>query len=352
MLEAQINDRISLIMNILFFSRLYYPHIGGVEKHVAKIGKILIQRGHKVTVVTEKHSHSLKNKEIIEGVEVIRIPAFKEGKNKKFKIWRWLWGNTQLIENADIVHCHDVFFWYLPFRFLYPFKKVFTTFHGYEDFPLKPKDVFMHKVSEKLSMGNICIGDFIPKWYGTKPDFVSYGAVDLPKNEKLSANTGSAVFIGRLDEQTGILTYIQAVDIIRKKILNFDFLIVGDGKYKNKINKKNRTLKAVGNAAKYFQDYEYAFVSRYLSILEAISAKRLVFAVYDNPIKEDYLRLAPFSKQIVIFNSPSELSSKLLYYRNHPKAKEKMIEKGYLWVQKQTWEKMVKTYLKLWAKSL
>jgi glycosyltransferase involved in cell wall biosynthesis len=229
---------------------------------------------------------------------------------------------------------------------------VFTTFHGYEDFPLKPEDIFMHKVSEKLSMGNICIGDFIPKWYGTKPDFVSYGAVDLPKKEKGPANAESAVFIGRLDEQTGILTYNQAVDIIRKKILDFDFLVIGDGKYKNRINNKNKKLKAVVNAAKYFQDYEFAFVSRYLSILEAVAAKRLVFAVYDNPIKEDYLRLAPFSKQIVIFNSPSELSSKLLYYRSHPKAKEKMIEKGYLWVQKQTWEKMVKTYLRLWAKSL
>jgi glycosyltransferase involved in cell wall biosynthesis len=201
-------------------------------------------------------------------------------------------------------------------------------------------------------MGNICIGDFIQKWYGTKADFVSYGAVDLPKNEKGPADADGAVFIGRLDEQTGILTYNQAVDLIRKKILNFDFLIVGDGKYKNRINKKNKTLKAVSNAAKYFQNYRYAFVSRYLSILEAMAAKRLVFAVYDNPIKRDYLRLAPFSKQIVIINSPSELSSKLLYYRSRPKAEEKMIEKGYLWVQKQTWEKMVKTYLKLWAKSL
>jgi glycosyltransferase involved in cell wall biosynthesis len=339
-------------MNILFFSRLYHPHIGGVEKHVARISRILIQKGHKVTVVTEKHSRGLKNKEIIEGVEVIRIPAFKEGKSKKFNIWRWLRENSLLIENADIVHCHDVFFWYLPFRFLYPFKKVFTTFHGYEDFPLKPKDIVMHKVSEKLSMGNICIGDFIPKWYSTKADFVSYGAVDLPKNEKVPAHSNGAVFIGRLDEQTGIKTYAEAVEIVRKKILNFDFLVIGDGKYKNIINKKNKTLNAVSNAAKYFQDYEFAFVSRYLSILEAIAAKRLVFAVYDNPIKEDYLRLAPFSKQIVIFSSPLELSSKLLYYKNHPKSKEEMIGKAYLWVQKQTWEKIVKTYLKLWARSL
>jgi len=71
-----------------------------------------------------------------------------------------------LIQEADIVHCHDVFFWYLPFRFLYPKKKVFTTFHGWEGiFPPKWQAKVIRNISEKLSFGNICVGDFIRKWY-------------------------------------------------------------------------------------------------------------------------------------------------------------------------------------------
>jgi glycosyltransferase involved in cell wall biosynthesis len=197
-------------------------------------------------------------------------------------------------------------------------------------------------------MGNICIGDFIPKWYGTKPSFISYGAVDLPRAEENKKRINGAVFIGRLDEQTGILTYAQAVELLRKQIPDFKFLIIGDGKFKNKVGKKNKVLDAVGNATKYFKNYEYAFVSRYLSILEAMAEKRLVLAVYDNPIKEDYLRMAPFSKQIVIFASPQELSSKILYYQENLKAQQKMTEKAFTWVEKQTWKKLTDIYLKLW----
>ncbi len=114
----------------------------------------------------------------------------------------------------------------------------------------------MHKLSEILSWGNICIGDFIKKWYGTKADFVSYGGVDIVKSSKFSPSLKlppspkwlrrpsrrvskvqsykSAVFIGRLDEQTGILDYIEAVKLIRKKIPDFEFVVIGDGKYREK----------------------------------------------------------------------------------------------------------------------
>ena len=198
-------------------------------------------------------------------------------------------------------------------------------------------------------MGNICIGDFIKKWYGTKPTFVSYGGVNKVKSEKLKVKSSEgAVFIGRLDEQTGIITYVKAVEIIKKKIPNFDFLIIGDGKLKTEISEKIKILKPRSNAEEYFRKYSFAFVSRYLSILEAMAAKRLVFAVYDNPLKEDYLRMAPFSKYITISSSPSELVSKISFYLDNPRAQEKMVKEANAWVKKYTWEEMTDMYLKLW----
>jgi glycosyltransferase involved in cell wall biosynthesis len=338
-------------MNILFFTRLFYPHIGGVEKHVMEISKSLIKKGHVVAVVTEQYTQNLKLKENIGGIEVFRIPNVKDGKLKKFVIWKWLWNNRQLIKNSDVIHCHDVFFWYLPFRFLFPFKKIFTTFHGYENYPLKSKYIIMHKLSEILSMGNICIGDFIKKWYGTKPTLISYGGVDEVRNDGSKIiNDNSALFIGRLDAQTGILAYARGVEIIRKKIKNFEFLVIGDGKLKDKIGKNIRILKPLSNARKYFGNYNFAFVSRYLSMMEAMAAKRLIFAVYDNPLKEDYLRMTPFSQYIEIFNSPSELASKVYFYLNNPKNKEKKINDAYAWVKKHTWKQVVNSYLILWDK--
>jgi glycosyltransferase involved in cell wall biosynthesis len=197
-------------------------------------------------------------------------------------------------------------------------------------------------------MGNICVGDFISKWYGTKPTFVSYGAVDLPKIEKIPSHADGAVFIGRLDEQTGILTYAQAVEIIRKKIPGFEFLVVGDGKLRNQISQKNKILNAVGNASKYFMDYKFAFVSRYLSILEAMAAKRLVFAVYDNSIKKDYLKMSAFAGNIIITNSPTKLADEFIYFLNHSDQARRKIEAGFKFAENNTWNNLVKIYLKLW----
>ncbi len=338
-------------MNILFFSRLFYPHVGGVEKHVMEIGQILIKKGHKVTVVTEQNPFGTKLRETINGIEVFRMPKLGNDKLKKFKIWKWLWRNNKLIKNADIVHCHDVFFWYLPFRFSLPFQKVFTTFHGYEGYPLKQKDILVRKISERLSNGNICIGDFIKKWYGTKPTYVSCGAVKIPdpKSPILDkTNPESAVFMGRLDEQTGILTYFEVVKIIREKIPDFKLTVFGDGKFRRAVVRGVEFKGFVNNAQKEIHKYNFAFASRYLSILEAMAAKKLVFAVYDNPLKEDYLKMASFSKYIIISNSPTKLVSKMYLYLDNPKKQDKMIEKAFTWVSKYTWEEMTNTYLRLW----
>ena len=338
-------------MKILFFSRLFYPHIGGVEKHLLETAKLLIKKGHKVVIVTERHLPELKLRESISGMEIFRIPNLKEGGFKKYSIWKWIWCNRKIIERFDLVHCHDVFFWYLPFRFLYQSKKVYTTFHGYESYPLKFKDIAVRKISEILSNGNICIGNFIEKWYKTNSTFISYGGVDL-SNLKFSAtnnfNKKSAVFIGRLDEQTGIKTYVNAVKLLRKKIKDFKFEVIGDGKFRKDIEKDFKVFGFQKKPEKCFQKYNFAFVSRYLSILEAMAAKKLVFAVYDNPLKEDYLRMAPFAKFIIILNSSSELVSKISFYLENEKEVEEITDKAYSWVKNYTWENVVNTYLKLW----
>lgn len=330
-------------MRIIFFSRRFYPLIGGVEKHVLELGKRLVKRGHTVIVITEQPRHAefssasskipkqvrndiFKSAEEIDGIQVYRIFVGKESRFKKITIWKSLWNIRKILKTADVIHCHDVFFWYLPFRLLYPTKPVYTTFHGYESFPLSKKAIFIRKFSEKLSFGNICIGDFIKKWYGTKPTFVSYGAVNSSKLkvENAKFRSESAVFIGRLDEQTGIVTYANAVETLKKKFPKFDFLVVGDGKDKSFLIKKK--VKAIGfkeHPEKYFNDYHFAFVSRYLSILEAFAAQRIVFAVYDNPVKEDYLRMAPFAKWIMIAKDSQELVSQVEFILQHPKLKRR-----------------------------
>lgn len=143
-------------MKTLFLSRFYWPHIGGVEKHVEHISQELIKKDCTVTVLTTKYKKDLKNEEIYKQVKIIR---FREPRIKYFGlfyIWWWIFKNRRLIKENNIVHVHDVFIWYLPFRFLYRKKPVYTTFHGWEtDYPIK----FYHKLQKKLAQTYLILWD-------------------------------------------------------------------------------------------------------------------------------------------------------------------------------------------------
>lgn len=359
-------------MRILFLTSKFWPNIGGVERHVLKISEELIKRGNEVSVITElspdlknnknnnyqsieqSDTDSIKSKEGVKSVyfehykfKKIGIYYFKFGKKgwfKKFRIWWILLKNKNIIQNADIVHCHDVFFWCFPFRFLYPHKKTFTTFHGYESYPIKSKAVIIRKISEILSNGTICVGEFMKKWYHAKPDYIIYGATDHYDNIK-EIKTPSALFYGRLDDQTGIMTYIEAVKLIREKIPEFKLEIVGEGRLRKKIKVpvKKFDQKIEGKISK----FRFLFVSRYLSILEGLVSHRPVFAVFDNPLKRDYLQMSPFKKYIHISGNAEDLASKVLSCIEQKESGEKT-QQGYEWARKQTWGKIAETYLKLW----
>lgn len=331
-------------MKVLFLTRRFYPDVGGVEKHVHELSKRLIAQKHTVALITETPGTS---PEIIDGITVYRLGVTHESWVKKFILWKKLFSYYSVFKSADIIHCHDVFFWYLPFRFLFWSKKVYITFHGYEGYPLRKGAVLMHKIGEMLTKGNICIGNFYKKWYGTTPTLVSFGAVEKPKKENQVTKKLSSYFVGRLDAQTNILEYAQAMTKIQKIYPSFTFTIIGDGAYTKRLSKfKPRGF--VDPYWKHVSNTHFAFVSRYLAILEAMIQKRLVFAFYDNPIKKDYLELTPFVKDIVITHSIDELVKQVMYYLSHPEEEKKLKEQAYSWAKNQTWENLTKTYLTLW----
>lgn len=97
----------------------------------------------------------------------------------------------------------------------------------------------------------------------------------------------------------------------------------------------------VPNAARFIPKYDFAFVSRYLAILEALAAGVPVLAHYNNQIKYDYLALAPFAKFIHIFKNPKEVDLNF---------DPKLIKQGQIWANQQTWTKLAGIYEKLWQK--
>jgi glycosyltransferase involved in cell wall biosynthesis len=345
-------------MKILMLAPLFYPHIGGVEKHVRRVSEELVKRGHGVNIVTVKHEQALPELEELNKVMVHRFPD-----KRLLKVWFWLLKRRELIKTADIIHCHDFstfILWYLPSRFLYPSKPVFVTFHGFEGtLPIPKRILFERKVTELLTKGNISIGDYIPKWYGTKASFISYGGLDIPSLPPAeNTDYDGAVFIGRLEKDTGIMTYVDAVKILKTE-WNIDLRvdICGDGRLRETVekivneNKLNVRLHGfVKNPLDYLNKSKFAFVSGYLAILEAMINRKLVFAVYENELKRDYLTLIPGSKDMMVITSvPVELAGKVADYYNNPAEAREKVENAYSFAKGQPWEKVADTYLKLWG---
>ena len=71
-IKIQVNN-----MRILFFTRLYWPHVGGAENHVRGRNKLLLKKGFKLTTVTDKYDKDLPEKEAIERKTVVTILSFR-----------------------------------------------------------------------------------------------------------------------------------------------------------------------------------------------------------------------------------------------------------------------------------
>lgn len=339
-------------MNILFLTRLYNPHVGGVEKHITEISRLLSLR-HKITIVTEQHSPDLTLYERQQNLEIYRIPLSLGAKKlTKWQIWNWVLKNLQIFRNSDIIHIHDVFFWILPYKILHPFRKIYITFHGYEGFAAPSiRKVFWHRLAALLTTGNICIGSFHQKWYGVEPNIISYGGVSA-KKVLLRKKPNTSIFIGRLDEDTGILDYLEATSSkkIRLDVFGSGPLLLRSKKLSHKYKAAVKYHGFVVNADKYLSGYTMAFVSRYLAILEALINRVPVVAHYNNSIKFDYLYLAPFRPYIWICGNPQELSDAITEINENSLLREKKVRGGYNWSRNQTWEKLASEYEQLWQK--
>lgn len=347
-------------MNILFFARRFYPDIGGGETHVLEVSKRLVDLGNTVLVISEvsksnKFDNSnYRSEEVYDGIKIIRANFGKDNFLKKFRIWYWMWQHKYLIANADIVHCHDVFFWYLPFRFLYPQKPVYITFHGYETvYPIAKNAIVIRKMSEKLAWGNICIGDFIKKWYGTKPTYTTYGGVEIPPSSHKTNRTNKTdrkikiVFVGRLEPDNGVLEFLEALKILQEKGVDYTFIALGGGSLLGSVKRYGKAIGFVKDPISYIQNSDIVFASSYLSILLGFACRKPVFSVYTNPLKKDYLEMTPFADWIVESDDPESIAAAILSLET----KNNSLEKAYAWVKKQTWDGVVNIYLALWKQN-
>lgn len=351
-------------MNILMLTWLFWPHVGGVERHVEQVSKRLVADGHRVTVFTFKHDRSLPSAEDLGGVQIYRFERKNPERWERKRVIWWFLKNGWLTRWADVIHAHDFYTWdwsFLVLRLIFGGKRVYLTFHGYEQgFPPTARSIKYRRLAEQWTDGNIIIGDYIAKWYGTRYDFVSYGAVEPPGSGQRPFQT-RAIFKGRLEEDTGILFYLEALRLLKEHYgVSLPLDIFGDGCLRPQIERMITAngLQAalhgfVGDVERRLEfEPRFAFASSYLSILESMIRRRLVFSVYVNKLKKDYLFSLPGAEDIlVIASSPGELAEALARLPGDDTSLVTRLDKAYAFARAQTWDRVADIYLALYERS-
>lgn len=335
-------------LRVLMLVPSYLPRRGGVEKHVSLVTRELAGLGVEARIAAPRWLDHWADREVIDGVEVSRLsPEARVGRRQLQPLVDW----------ADVVHTHDAYpflKYYLPYRLRRPRTPVFVTFHGYERYPIPLEAKVLRRLVLWLTRDAICVGDYLPQWYGFRCRNITVGGVDAPAQRPALGQ--NAVFVGRLEPDTGFMHYLHAVRLLSEEHgLRLPVEVCGDGSLRDEAEKVagdaglNVTFHGqVSDVMPYLLGARFAFVTGYLGMLEAMAAGTVVLGVYDNPLKESTLRRFPGASCAVVADSAEALAAQLIRLLRDPNRLEAMAADGYAFARSQSWRAVAELYLRVY----
>ena len=327
----------------------FHPCVGGVEAHVRRVSECLAASGHQVSVLTHANTAS---EECLGSLQVHRLP-----RTGWWAAWR---GARPHIAAADVVHCHDAYsflHFYLPSWCLPPRRPVFATFHGYESYPIPREAKLWRRFVRGRVQNAICMGDFICRWYQTPCFAVSFGGVDALAEAPSLPPQPSALFLGRLAGDTSIMTYLEALVILKTEHQrDLPLAVVGEGplreaaaRYAQAHGLRVDFHGVVPDPGPLFAEVQFVFVSGFLAIWQALALKRLVFAAYENELKRDYLLGFPEAQQVMVVTSDAaELAQQLARHVSDPSLGDHMRDRGARLASEHSWDRVARLYLAMY----
>ncbi len=244
-------------LNITYVITKFYPEHGGAEVNCYEIAKRMVNKGHRVTVLTANNiKNSLPQSEIIEGIVVKRSRRFNNQYYLGFYpgMFRLL-----LFTKADLIHIHGFgFFWqdlFLIITKVFKRKTVFiNTPHGpfmahgnYSLFKilLKKSYITLQRIFlNRLYSYVIQVNPEQYKWlksYGINTSKIKYLPNGINEYELNLIKTDKAVednslkrrfviaYTGRFEEYKGIQQVIKVLPKLTKIKSNIRFVVMGRG---------------------------------------------------------------------------------------------------------------------------
>lgn len=329
-------------MKITHIVSHFFPRLGGVEKHVLNIALAQKKMGHDVIVITGLYDNT-NDYDVIEGIKIYRFPATRSA--LRMKLWHYI--HSYLYFNADILHVHNLMTLNNLPHILIPKRKTVLTLHGWGGvFPTPETKIKSTREGvEKFAGKLITVGEFVNKLYDIKSDSTIYGAIssELLSLKDINDKYFDICIFGRLEHDAGTMIYVSALKkFIERSNYKLKICICGDGSLKEQVlfqlKDEDVTFKGfIEDPLTFVAKSKYCFTSGYLAIMESLALKTKVFSVYDNPIKENYLKLSPFADHIYIAKTTEELVTQLEVELEQKSYIEPQIPK---FIYKSTWEEL------------
>lgn len=345
---------------VLMIAERLAPAMGGVEQHVAGLAQVLNQRGYHLTFVAPTHGPGLPTQESLPDGTIWRIPQTTGTRGRYLQAWRWWSQHRVLLQQADIIHCHDVYallHWLGPLLWLVPHAPVYLTYHGYEMvYPIPRRAWWYRWLSRYLVRDSLAVGHFLSQWFPVRPRFTTYGAVTLPQHPVPQPAEPRALFVGRLAEDTGLDLYLRGIGLWQRETGRvLPLTVCGDGRSRPQLvelareqNVQADFLGWVADPTPHWQMATMAFTSGYLAMLVAMAYGRPVLSVYHSPVKESYLRLIPQSAEIIRIASNAKQISQTLqeWDKRQP---DDQVAAAYSFARRHSWANLASLYEQLWA---
>ena len=218
-------------MNILQVTRVYWPHIGGIERHVQWLSEHLAARGHRVDVVTLDRGFADNAAypafEVLNGVRIYRVPFRGSTRYPLAPRVRRFLGRPDV--RYDVVHVHAVDFladWVALWKGRYGVPMVLSTHGGFfhTGFATPLKRAWFQTMTRAL-VGRvdrlICSSPQDAALFGRITDRgrLLTQAVDLAPWRGLARapEPGRFVTVGRVDAHKGLAALIRALGRLRRE---------------------------------------------------------------------------------------------------------------------------------------
>ncbi len=220
-------------MKILQISRVFWPNIGGIEKHVQWLAEALVRRGHQVDVVTLNRSFA--DNSSYPAYSCLEVPE-STGKIHVYRVP--FWGSTRypiaprirrFIPRYDLVHVHGIDFaadWVAATRSWHQRPIVLSSHGGFfhTNFAAGLKPLWFHTATRTMLRHVdqlLCTSeaDFETFSKVTERGRLLTQAVDLRPWRSLprQPKEGHWVNIGRVDVHKGIADLLRTLALVRDK---------------------------------------------------------------------------------------------------------------------------------------